>query len=405
MKVKINAFILMFLAVTLSVTAAGCYAENDTDTAKLIAYIENPPEGTDSRFYITYDEWHSEYLFNMSRGGYDEEEMGAEVVENLKKSILEYQAQERVILYLAEQEGITAESLTEEELAYVEEKAQTALEDWYKGYEEEAKEALGDNCTEEQLYEKELELFAAFMEELGLTPDIFYVWSTNEVIQEKYLEKTSESISDQTVADFVQVTIDDAKNVYENNIALFEQTYTAFYVPEGTRIVQQIYVKIDGETAAEIRTCRSNGDDEKADELLAAALEPVRPVIDEAYEKLQSGQDWLAVQKEYNQDDNGNNVDYVVYPVSSYISRNITDAAMEITEKGGISDIVTGDTGFFILYYKDDRVFSDEEMQSLLEQARDYLKRQESYKKMYDFMEQYPYIYDYEQIGIGAVDS
>ena len=397
MKIKTNAFILLFLAVVLTVT--GCHAENNTVTAQLAAYIENPPEGTDSRFYITYDEWHNEYLFNMSRGVYDEEK-DAEAVENLKKNILEYQAQERVIIYLAEQEGISAESLTEEELDTINEKVQTVLKEWCKGYETEAKEALGDDYTEEQLYDKELELFTAFMAESGLTPDIFYKWETNEVIQEKFFEKTSEGISDQTVADFVQETVDAAKNAYENNIALFDQSYTAFYVPEGTRIVQQIYVKIDDAAAIEIQTCRSNGDEEKADELLAEALEAVRPVIDEAYEKLQNGEEWLTVQEEYNQDSNGNNLDYVVYPASSYISKNIIDGAMGISEKGGFSDIITSGTGLFILYYKDNRVFSDEEMQNLMKQAREYLKKQESYEKMYDFIKQYPYVYNYALMGI-----
>lgn len=399
MKDKINAFILLFLAAVMSVTATGCSAENNTDTAQLAAYIEDPPEGTDSRFYITYDEWHNEYLFNMARGGYNEE-TDADLAENLKRSILEYQAQEHVLIYLAEQEGITVESFTEDDHAYIEDKVQNALKSWCNDYEAEAKEALGDGCTEEQLYEKELELFTAFLAEFGLTPDIFEVWSTNEVIQEKFFEKVSEGISQQAVTDFVQETIDAAKDAYENSISLFEQSYTAFYVPEGTRIVQQIYVKIDEAAATEIQSCRSGGDDEKADELLAEALEPVRSVMEEAYEKLQNGEEWLEVQKEYNQDSNGNNVDYVVYPASSYISADIIDAAMGIAEKGGISDIVSRDTGLFILYYKDDRVFSDEEMQSLMEQAREYLKRQESYQKMYDFMEQYPYVYNYELMGI-----
>ena len=106
------------------------------------------------------------------------------------------------------------------------------------------------------------------------------------------------------------------------------------------------------------------------------------------------------MQEEYNEDANGNDVDYIVYPVSTYVTQDIIDAAMGIAEKGGFSDIITSDSGFFILYYKDDRVFSDEEMQSLMDQARDYLKDQESYRRVADFKEQYPYVYDYELMGI-----
>lgn len=389
----------LFLAAAMLVTAAGCSNDENQEITAPVAYIENPPEGAGDRFNISYSEWHNEFLFNMARGGYDAE-TNTDIAAQYKQSILDYLTQERIVLYLAEQAGISAAALTSEELDEIEQSVQKSWDGWCESYEAEAKEALGDAFTEEELYEKEFELFAAFMAESGLTPEVFYTWETNAKIQEKFIEKTSESISDQTVKDFVQETIDEAKKMYETDLAVFEQSYTAFYVPDGTRLVQQLYVKIDEDAANEIKAYRNDGDDEKADELLAAALEPVQSVIDEAYEKLQNGGDWLEVQEEYNEDSNGNDVDYVVYPASTYISQDILNAAMSIEEIGGFSEIVTVDTGFFILYYKADRVFSDEEMQSLLDQARDYLKDQESYKQVSDFKEQYPYVFDNELMGL-----
>ena len=391
--------ISLFLAAAMLLTSAGCSDKVGSTAVGPVAYIEQPPEGAGSRFDITYDEWHNEYLFNMAKGGYDEVTYAA-VAENFKQSIIDYLVQERIILYLAELEGITAESLTEEDVAYIDEQVQASWDSWCLTYEAEAKAELGAAFTEEELYAKEFELFTAFMAESGLTPEVFYVWETNEVLQDKFIEKTADSIKEEGVAAFVQETIDDAKEAYENEIALFENSYTAFYVPEGTRIVQQIYVKIDSDAANEIKAYRNDGDDEKADSLLEAAAAEVRPVIEEAYEKLLNGEDWLTVQEEYNKDDNGNNVDYIVYPVSSYISPEITQAAMGIAEKGGVSEIIPNDTGFFILYYKDDRVFSDEEMDSLMDQAWEYLKEQESVQRVTDFQAKYPYVFDYELMGI-----
>lgn len=391
--------ISLFLAAATLLTSAGCSNKTGSTAVGPVAYIEQPPEGAGSRFDITYDEWHNEYLFNMAKGGYDEVTY-AGVAENFKQSIIDYLVQERIVLYFAELEGITAESLTEEDVAYIDEQVQASWDSWCLTYEAEAKAELGAAFTEEELYAKEFELFTAFMAESGLTPEVFYVWETNEVLQDKFIEKTADSIKEEDVAAFVQETIDDAKEAYENEIALFENSYTAFYVPEGTRIVQQIYVKIDADAANEIKAYRNDGDDEKADSLLEAAAADVRPVIEEAYEKLLNGEDWLTVQEEYNKDDNGNNVDYIVYPVSSYISQEITQAAMGIAEKGGVSEIIPNDTGFFILYYKDDRVFSDEEMDSLMDQAWEYLKEQESVNKLNEFKEKYPYVYDYELMGI-----
>ena len=395
MSKKIISF---FLAAAMLLTAAGC-SETEKEITDPVAHIENPPEGAGDSLNISYSEWHNEYLFNMARGGYDEE-LNADIAQSLKQSILDYLAQEHVILYLAGLEGISAETLTEEERDYIEEKVQSSWDGWCESYEAEAKEALGDSCTEEELYKKEFELFTAFMAESGLTPEIFYLWETNEVIQQKFIEKSSESISDRDVEDFVQETIDAAKDAYENNLALFEQSYTAFYVPDGTRIVQQIYVKIDADAANEIKAYRNDGDDQKADQLLEEALEPMRPMIEEAYSRLQDGEEWLTVQEEYNQDDNGNDVDYIVYPKSSYISEYITEAAMEIADIGGVSRIIESDTGFFIIYYKDSRTFTDDEMQSLLSQARDYLEQQESVQKVTDFQDKYPYVFDYELMGI-----
>ena len=398
--------ISLFLAAGLLVTATGCSGGNDVDISPNgvdmtapVAYIEAPPEDAGDRFTISYSEWYNEYLFSISKDGFNELTDPA-AAESYRKSVLDIQVQEHIVLYLAEQEGITAETLTQEELDMIEENVQLTWDGWCKSYEAEAKEALGEGYTAEELHDKEFELFSEFMAESGLKPEQFYVWETTSVIQDKFIEKTSESISNQTVKDFVQETIDSAKDMYEKDIAAFESAYTAFYVPEGTRIVQQLFVKIDEDAANEIKAYRNDGDDEKADRLLAEATEPLRGRIEEAYEKLSGGEEWSAVQEEYNDDANGNGVDYIVYPVSTYVSQDIIDAAMGIAEKGGFSDIIISDSGFFILYYKDDRVFSDEEMQSLLDQARDYLKDQESYRKVSDFKEQYPYVYDYELMEI-----
>lgn len=391
--------ISLFLAAALSVTATGCSSGNDAEIASPVAYIENPPEDAGDRFNISYTEWHNEYLFALTMDGHSEWE-SSDLTETYKQRMLDILTQERIVLYLAEQMGITAETLSEEDMAEIERDVQAEWDFFCASYEGDAKEALGSDFTEEQLHEKEFELFNEFMKGVGLTPEVYYVWKTNELIQEKFIEKTSESIADKTIADFVQETIDTAKDMYENDLATFESAYTAFYVPEGTRIVQQLFVKIDEDAANEIRAYRNDGDDGKADQLLEAAAEPVRERIEEAYEKLSGGEEWSVVQEEYNNDDNGNDVDYIVYPASTYVSQDIIDAAMEIGEKGDFSDIIISDSGFFILYYKDDRVFSDEEMQSLLDQARDYLKDQESYQRVADFKEQYPYVYDYELMEI-----
>ncbi len=73
---------------------------------------------------------------------------------------------------------------------------------------------------------------------------------------------------------------------------------------------------------------------------------------------------------------------------------------MAVKEKGGYSEIITTDTGFSIIYYKDDLVFTDEKMDTLMEQGRAFLTDQESYKRVTDFAEEHPYVMDYELLNL-----
>ncbi len=388
------------LCGTFLISAAGCsQSEEDKNNKKAVAYIENAPEGYEDHFTVTYGEWHSEYMLRMAAGGYSETS-DAETAEQYREQIVKYLAQEKIVLYLAKEMGISAESLTEEELQKAEKAANEDIENWYKQYEAKAITALGTGYTEEQLRKKEEELFNAFMDEIGLNPDIFYTWAVNEIIHNKYVEKASESITEQQINDFVQDTVNTAKDKYENDLAAFEEKYTAFYVPEGTRKVQQIAVLIQSTTASEVAAYRKDGDDAKADEILKEALAKVKFRIDEAYAKLEKGEDWTKVQKEYNDEASSNEVDFTVYPKSTTVLQKITDTAMGIKEKGGYSEIFETDKGYFILYYKDDLTMDDEKMKDLEKQADEYLRDKKAYEPISEFTDKYPYSFDYDLLDI-----
>lgn len=395
-----------------AVLMTGCSSESGTPqqpdsssgTKPPVAYMETAPEGKEDYFKIGYDEWHNEYSYQLLRGSYTEED-NADVASEYRSNTIEYLMNERIMLYLAEQEGITAQSLTEEEMNTIDSDVQTTLKGWYDSFIVDAKNALGEEYTDEELLAKEKELFAEFLGKAGLTEEVFTDWSIKEVLTQKFIDKASEDVDDKAVSDFVQKTIDTAKDKYENDLKTFEDAYTAFYVPEGTRVVQQICVLIDKNTASEVTAYRNDGDDEKADAILNEALERVRFRIDEAYEKLQNGEDWAEIQEEYNDDTNGTGAQYIVYPRSNYVDKKIIDAAMAIPEKGGISDIITTDSGFFLLYYVDDRVMSDSELQSLNEQALEYLKDREATETINEFKEQYPYTLDYDLLEISEPEE
>ncbi len=372
---------------------------NGIDTSAPVARIENPPNGRKDLFTIKYSDFFGEYNFFMARGGYTEEN-DAELALTQRDNVIKYLAQERIILYLAEQAGITEETFTEEEKKTIEDTVKENVDSWCNSYRADAISELGETYTEEELYNKEFELFSDFLAESGLTADIFRTWEVNGLIREKLIAAVSEDLSEETVTAFVQDTVEQAKDKYENDLATFEKSYTAFYVPKGSRRVQQILVKIDETSISEVAAYRKDGDDEKAEEVLNAALEKVKYRINEAYSKLQNGESWETVQAEYNDETDTNGTDYTVYPKSTTVKAEVINAAMGISEIGGYSDICKSDSGYFIIHYSGDAELSEERIEELHRQGREFLANEEAYNKITSFMETYPYIYDYELLGL-----
>ncbi len=364
-----------------------------------VAYLENPPEGAEKDFIITYDQWNSEYKFNLLNGGYTEED-NPDAAKSYRQSILDYQVRERMVLYLAKGMGITAEGFTDQEIEAVNEGAQSMLQGAKDLREEEAKKLLGDAFTEEELEKKKTELLDGILKECGYTTDIFTTWKTNEMIQQKFIDKASENISEDQINALIQENVDKAKEYYETDIEIYQQHYTPFYIPEGSRIVQQIVILIDDTAKSQIAAYRGAGDNEMANSLLEEELKKIKSTAEAAYKKLESGEAWDKVQQEYNEDKETNGIDFTVYPKSSTVEQGITDAAMSIEKKGDYSQIEKSDSGYFILMYKDDAKLTDADMESLRDQARDYLKDEEAYKLIEDFQEKYTFLYDYKLLNL-----
>lgn len=390
---KLPAFITA-IALTLSLSAC-----SGSSGSKPVAYLENPPEGAEKDFTITYDQWYGEYRFNLLNGGYTEED-NPDVAKGYRENVLEYQVRERMILYLAKEMGITAETFTDEEVKQVNESAQRMEENARKNREDDARAELGDAFTEEELTKKSSELLDKILKECGYTTDIFTVWKTNEIIQEKFIEQASDNVTEEKINALIQENVDKAKEYYEAGNSAYEQHFTSFYIPEGSRVVQQIVVLIDQSAKNQITAYRTGGDNEMADSLLNTELEKIRPRIEEAYQKLKSGEKWETVQEQYNTDESSAGADYLVFPKSSTVSQNVTDVAMSIEKKGDFSEISQTDSGYFILLYKEDAAITDEDMESLRSQAEEYLREEEAYNKIADFQSKYTYVYDYKLLDL-----
>ena len=418
-------FALILAAVILLTAASGCSDSADNaeatttgagettsvstvegtptpeDIKTVVAYVEGQD---DPSMNITFDQWNREYRFYLLRYGIDETNANfADDCKKLRQDILQMLQIDRMVLKEAELAGVGINSLTAEEREEIDNTLQEAYKSWCNSFAEEAKEALGENYTDEELYNKEYELFTEFLAQAGATTELFMMWERNNKIQEKLYEhiaKTS-GITDEDVEAYLNDTIAKAKDAYENDLAEYEEKYTAFYIPENTRVVEQIYFKLSSDAINEIAAYRKDGDDATADALLAKAVkEELQAEIDAAVEALAKGEKWDDVQVIYNDDANGNDAVYVVYPKSTSVIADVTEKAMAMTGVGGVSDVITTDGGCYLLYYLKDAVISDEDMEKMRSQCRDYLESQFTQEVVEGWQEKYPYAVEYELLKI-----
>lgn len=384
-------------------TVAPTAVPDDINT--VVAYVE----GQDETFNITFSDWYQEYKFYLLRNGVDEtDSYYAETYAQIRSDILDVIMMDRMILKEAELAGVGVNSLTAEELEQLEQTLEESYQTWCESFESEAVAVLGENYTEEELYQKEYELFTDFLAQAGTDTGLFMMWERNNIIQEKLYEviRQNAGVTDADVEEYIEETINNAKDAYENDLESYESKYTAFYAPEGTRVVEQIFFKFSDTTANEIVAYRNDGDDETADSLLAQAIEnELQADIDAAEQALANGEAWDDVQVIYNDDSNGNDSQYVVYPKSTTVDENVTASAMAIAEVGGISEIITTDYGCYLLCYIKDVSISDEEMATMREQCRDYLESLYLQAEVVGWLEKYPYTVNYELVNIEAPEE
>lgn len=379
-------------------TVAPTAVPDDMNT--IIAYVE----GQDETFDITFSDWYQEYMFYLLRNGVDETDIDyAEACAQIRSDILDVIMMDRIILKEAELAGVGVNSLTAEELEKLDLTLEESYQSWCESFESEAIALLGNDYTEDQLYEKEFELFTDFLAQAGTDTGLFMMWERNNIIQEKLYEviRRNAGVTDEDVEEYIQQTISSAKDAYENDLESYESKYTSFYVPEGTRVVEQIFFKFEDTTANEIVAYRSDGDDATADSLLAQAIEKeLQADIDAAMQALADGEAWDDVQIIYNDDSNGNDSQYVVYPKSTTVAEDVTASAMAMTEIGDVSELITTDYGCYLLYYLQDVSISDEEMETMHEQCRDYLESLYLQGEVVSWLDKYPYTVNYELINI-----
>lgn len=365
--------------------------------------IENP-----EFFDIKYSDFYNEYIFNLNYRGIDEANAdNAETCEQYRSSIINYLTLEKIIQRVAEENGVGLDSFTEDEMTEIEATVASTLSSWYSSYEAEAKAELGDSATDEEILAKEKELFSAYLANANLTTDIFTQWQKSTAVQEKLFDKllADITVTDEQVQEFIDSTIADAKAAWESDPATFESnsTYTAVYVPEGTKNIREILLKIDNDSITQILQLRTDGDDAGADALRDEKLAERKSEVDNIISLLESGSSFAELAETYNEDSVGS-TEFSVLPNSSNWNSVVTENLATLENVGDYTQALVTDYGYLILQYSSDDAVTEDEMEQLKSDAKDYLisekKNAESALLTSQWQEQYPYTIDYAAINV-----
>lgn len=379
---------------------------DNIDRNKIIANVE----GQDStKFDITFGEFYSEYLYYLLSYNIDDD-MNAtykDQCETFREEIITYLTFERIFLEIAEEKGCGVSSLTDEEKATIQSNIETTKNNFIANYTTAAETELGEGATQDEMLNRCTELLVADLARAELTMDIFEKWETNNYIQEKLLTLLTKDVevTEADVEAMFNEYVDMAKKALEADKVSYEMdsTLTWVYVPEGTRLADQILVIFDEETRNAISEARSAGNDAEADKLREEAYNAeMQEKVNNIYALIESGSDFDKLQETYN--DDGANDPYTVIPDSALYVPEFTEAVFSIENIGGVAGPAVSDYGVHIIKYAGDDTVTAEEREEINASMKDYImyqKETEIQQKAYEeWMERFPYTIDYALLKI-----
>lgn len=399
--------ILTAAALLLGIT--GCSSET-LQSGNLVAWSKaDVPEK--ERLNILYEEFEKEYLFTLDYNNIDAKDNTLEEFrKQYRESVINNLVTEKILLYVAWENGIDASTLTSEQLSTVEKTVQAGLESWYDSFKSQAQSELGSNATEQEIRTRSIELFREYLKGFNLTEDDFYTWETNIQIKQLLYDKLLGDIdvTQEEIEAMYQNILKEAKDAYESSPAYYEQydEYQYFFIPEDSRLIKHILFMLDPEDINQIESLREVGNDKKADALLEEKLAEIKPKAEEVLKKLQDGADFDTLMKEHSQDPGLEAYPdgYLIVPNSTRWVESFYKTSISLEKVGDISGLVNSDYGYHIIQYAADRTLTDEDKKEGMEMAKSIALNQkrseETSKLMNSWDERFKMEVDYEKLDL-----
>lgn len=371
------------LAITLIFTSACNKSDTSSSTNSSISgtgdiksdevIVTVSAEGRDlSKYNIVYDEYLRQFknflyyygiendtdeglkAYAIASGGTGTDEEIANMrtmMVGVKEQILDYLTRERLYLINADDAGLG--TLSEEKQAEITANLDEYFQSIHDNFLTEAQSELPDASVEEQ--EKlAAEKADEYIEKSGIDRDTLQKWNERAVIADNLTEQLLKDITvtDSEKEEYITEQTAAAKAAYESDVYSYEQSeiYSKYYVPEGTKQIQHILIKLPDEVVSELYTME---DGEAKTARKAEEMVKILPTAQEVLDKVNAGGNFDELITEYSED-GGPASGYPIVPKSvSFVSAFVTGAA-ELSNIGETSGLVESEYGYHILKYASD---------------------------------------------------
>lgn len=364
MNKKLSIIIMLVVFVLLFSACSTESTEEKATTPNAVQETETPTVGSDvvatvDGVPVYIDDYDDAYAYYQSYYSYyygdDLSTYESEIIDTAMSAVIDEQ------IYLNNLGELGYLDYTDENLADAEAKAQEDIEYYADiNYSDEIVESLGDDYTPEEY----TEALAGYEEKV--LNEIFEM--TRDEVVEYYLVSDAKDRAYADILEAVSPAQEAVEEYYVDVLAEYKASvledpsayisdvsngYTTYYIPKDVRMVKQILITLDEDTAGAISILRSNGYDDAADLLLDKGLADIKEEAESILSQLNKGKITFeeAIEK-YNDDTGLPENGYPVIADNDVYVESFTDAAMAIEGPGEITtELVESDYGYHIIEY------------------------------------------------------